>query len=260
MRSESINLLGLYLSLLDETEVLEKIKMGFETRQVKMRYITTPNPEIALQAFKDKELLRAINTSAISLTDGFGLFLMARLLGKKVRRVTGSDFMHRMMELALEKNYSIGLLGGREGVVQKAKTRLLEQYPNLKIVYADSGPRELDFDYHDPLYLNRLKKARPQILFVGFGAPKQEKWLYYNQYELPEVRWAMGIGGGLDFIAREVKRAPCWMRKLGLEWLYRLIQQPFRARRVFRAVVIFPCFFCFIFFKNIIKRGCKDVL
>lgn len=167
-------------------------------------------------------------------------------------RVTGADLMDKICELAAKKNWKIFLLGGQEGIAVKTKNALLKKYANLNIVGAEEGPQfqvsSIKFQVSSKLQItnNKFQKTieninqlQPDIFFVAFGAPKQELWLNEFLPKMPSVKLAMGVGGAFDFISGQVKRAPVIYRQLGLEWLFRLIQQPRRIVRIFNATIKF---------------------
>lgn len=228
------------------------------------RYIVTPNPEFLLEAEKNEKFLRILNRADLSIPDGTGILWAATYLEKIQRnkakffkilkalktllfggffpksirktlleRVTGTDLMEKICKKSAKENLKIFLLGAKEGIAEKAKKKLSEKYPGLNIVGTYSGyPKENN--------LKIIDEKEPDILFVAYGAPAQEFWIDRNLPKLKSVKLAMGIGGAFDFIAGERKRAPKLIQNIGLEWLYRLIQEPKRAKRIFNASVKFP--------------------
>lgn len=164
-----------------------------------------------------------------------------------VTRITGIDFMLDLCALAEKEGKSIYLLGsGSEDVVKKTAQVLQDKYPILKIVGTNSGIKIKDSrlkiiydnNANEALLYDIIVKA-PDIIFVAFGHGKQEKWIAQNLRDLPSVKIAMGVGGAFDFISGKVKRAPKFMRKIGLEWLWRLVREPRRIGRIWKAVVVF---------------------
>lgn len=209
--------------------------------------ITTPNPEMLVDARKDQEFREALNRADLALPDGFGLMLAAHFLSTPLKeRICGSDFVWDIFALAAENGYSVYFLGGKEGVAQAAAEGLRIKDKGLRIVGVDSGPQLIFKD--SPLTqrtvlknIQRIKDACPDIILVAFGHNKQEKWIARHLGELPSVKIAMGVGGVFDFISGRVRRAPRFMRKIGLEWLWRLGREPRRISRIWRAVVVFIC-------------------
>lgn len=214
----------------------------------KQHLITTPNPEILLAAQKDQEFQNILNEACLALPDGFGLILASLLSGEILKeRVCGSDFILDICAAAEKMKKSIFLLGAEEGIAAKAGAEINTKYPFLKISGTEKGIKlqvkscklKVDSAKNEEL-LARINLAKPDILFVAFGQVKQERWIAENLPNLPSVKIAMGVGGAFDFIAGIVPRAPIWMRQLGLEWLWRLIKEPRRFKRIFNAVVKFP--------------------
>lgn len=210
-------ILGVKVDNLTMGEVLQKVEGFLEDSQ--QHYLVTPNPEFLVEAQKDKEFKEILNQADLAVPDGIGLVLAARFLGQPFKqRITGTDLMEKICQKAAQKKWPIFLLGGQKGVAKKAAENLRKKYPRLDIGTVPSG-----------------------ILFVALGAPKQEKWIVQNLVKMPSVKLAMGVGGAFDFISGRVQRAPKFLRLIGLEWLWRLFCQPRRAKRIFRAVIIFPC-------------------
>ena len=149
------------------------------------------------------------------------------------------------------------LLGGIEGVADATAAVLKKYFPMLKVVGAESGGvASTDGGQTDDGHLiARINHAQPLLLFVAFGHPKQEKWIFKHLDQLPSVKVAIGVGGSFDFISGNVSRAPEVLRSLGLEWLYRLIKEPWRWKRIYTAVVVFP----FLVLKQKVKMKVKSV-
>ncbi len=229
--------------------------------------VTTPNPEFLLEAKVNPKFLGILKKSTLNIPDGIGILWASKY--KKIsrnkpkhlkvinwigslltllikpesikevlpERVTGTDLMQEICKASVEKKLKIFLLGAKEGVASKTKIILEKKYKNLKIVGAHSGsPQESE----DKKITQIINQAKPDILFVAYGAPKQEIWIDRNLNKLKTVKLAIGIGGAFDFITGNRKRAPQLMQKIGLEWLFRLIQEPKRAKRIYNAVIKFP--------------------
>jgi len=192
------------------------------------RYIATANLDFAAQANRDVELQRILLDAHLVLCDGTPLVWTSRWLKAPLReRVAGSDLTPRLAAHAAQRGHRLFFLGSNETVLSQAKARLEAEYPGLNIcgVYAPPYARLLELDYAD--IAERIRAARPDILLVALGAPKQEKWIYMHHRDLG-VPCSIGIGASLDFVAGKYSRAPVWMRRGGLEWVYRLIQEPRR--------------------------------
>lgn len=238
--------LGIKIDKVNLSEALEKAR-GFLSGNVG-RKIFTPNPEMVVKARKDEYFKNVLNAGDLNLCDGFGLRLFSG-----APRVPGIDFMLTLCRLAAEQGSGVYLLGsGSDAVVAKAVENLKKLFPGLKIVGWDKGPEIHEniktLKHENNFYTDKINSARPDILFVAFGMGKQEKWIHENLPQLPSVRIAMGVGGAFDYISGAVKRAPLFLRKIGLEWLYRLFKQPKRAGRIFNATVKF--IFLALKFKN----------
>jgi N-acetylglucosaminyldiphosphoundecaprenol N-acetyl-beta-D-mannosaminyltransferase len=192
------------------------------------RYIATANLDFAAQASRDVELQRILMDAALVLCDGMPLIWASRHLKAPLReRVAGSDLTPRLMAHAAMRGYRVFFLGSDQPVLIAAKARLEREYPGLTVCgyYAPPYAKLLDLDNN--AIASRLKEAAPDILLVALGAPKQEKWIYMNHRRLG-IACSIGIGASLDFIAGKFSRAPVWMQKCGLEWLFRLMQEPRR--------------------------------
>jgi N-acetylglucosaminyldiphosphoundecaprenol N-acetyl-beta-D-mannosaminyltransferase len=192
------------------------------------RLIVTPNPEMIVASQEDEELFNILNNAHLRLPDGISMVVVSRILRTPLReRVTGIDFLLAAVERAAQKGYRIYLLGSAPGVAEKAAQNLASQYPGLKIVGTHQGFfRSAD----DPQIIGQIKQAKPDILFAGLGAGRQEKWLAAHLNEL-NIPVSMGVGGSFDVIAGKKQRAPGWVRALYIEWLYRLLTEPQRWRR-----------------------------
>ena len=195
------------------------------------QHVCTVNPEFIMIAKGDPIFFNILNRAAICVPDGVGLLWASRRLGTPLpERVTGSDGVPLIACRAAESGWTIFFLGAAEGVAEKAAGILQTRYPGLKVAGAYSGsPAEVDEDK----IVELVNASGADILFVAYGAPNQDKWIARNLPRL-QVSMAMGVGGSLDFIAGIVPRAPAWMQKRGIEWLYRLLRQPWRLRRMLR--------------------------
>jgi N-acetylglucosaminyldiphosphoundecaprenol N-acetyl-beta-D-mannosaminyltransferase len=219
-------ILGVPIINASEEEVSEYV---FDTliKNREKSYIVTPNPEILVYSKKHSQFEAILNKATLALPDGFGLMLAGKVLGTPLKqRITGVDFMENLCKESVRKAATIGLLGAGPGVAEKTAECLRKMYPGIKIVFAAEEWREEYNDYNSYKNYN----GHIDILFVAFGYPKQEEWISQNLEHIP-VTLAMGVGGAFDYISGEVTRAPAWLRGLGLEWLFRLITQPWRWRR-----------------------------
>lgn len=198
--------------------------------------VATPNPEMIVEAQKNAELLKVLTNTSLNIPDGTGVLWAARKHGSSLpERVTGVDVMQDVCKLhALP---SVFLLGAAAGVAEKAASVLTSRNPHLKIVGTYAGsPNVAD----QQSIIETINASGAQLLFVAYGSPQQELWIARNVSKMPNIRVAMGVGGSFDFIAGVQKRAPEWMRHIGLEWLWRLGKEPKRIGRIIKAVIVFP--------------------
>jgi len=219
----------------------QDLVQGWLTKKAK-HYIVTPNPEIVVMAQKDLELKKIINNADLAIPDGVGL----KLSGDIVNTTPGIDLMESFIKLAADLGLTTGFLGGRGQVAEETAERLRKKYPKLTVRYALEGPVIPASSvipakagiYMDPesssghsLWIpDQVRDDKVDILFVAFGPPKQEKWIAKNLDKL-NVKVAMGVGGAFDYLSGRIPRAPKLMRSLNLEWLFRLIIQPWRIKR-----------------------------
>ncbi len=231
-------ILGIPVDRISESELRETLDGFFRSRG---NHVVTLNPEILMEATANNNLQHAITQASLILPDGVGIQLAARFL-KRPRgiRLTGVDLVHDLARRSAEQGRKLYLLGARPGVAVAAAQALQRSYPGLKIVGAESGSRFWGTRVSDTRLCEMIRSAKPDVLLVAFGSPKQELWLTRHLHELPSVRVGVGVGGTFDFLAGRVRRAPAWLRRIGLEWFWRLLVQPWRFQRILTAVVRFP--------------------
>jgi len=206
--------------------------------------IFTPNPEMLVSAHKHKDFRSVLNTGTLNVCDGKGIELFAK---EKLQRIPGVDLMLEICRIAEKKEKSVYFLGsGSPDTLTALEKNITVMFPKLTICGSHIGPlinegtaTPLDSDENDAIMDEIIMKA-PDVLFVAFGHRKQEMWIDKNCSDLPSVRIAMGVGGAFDYIAKKVRRAPAFMQRAGLEWLYRLLSQPSRLRRIATALIVFP--------------------
>ena len=221
-----IAIMGLPLnsSTADETvEAMERLILSGGTHQV-----CPVNLDVWLNSLADAHLHRIMAGSSLVVPDGMPLVWASGLLGCKLaERVTGVDLVPRLADLSARKGYGIFLLGGRPGVGERAKELLERNYPGARIVgtYSPAEENLIRMDHTE--ILNRIHAARPDILLVAFGNPKQEKWIWMHRKRLG-VPLAMGVGGSFDILVGDMRRAPKWIQQCGLEWAMRFVQEPQR--------------------------------
>lgn len=224
--------LGVPIDNLTMEEALERCDRFIADARLSGRthQIATINADFVVNSLNDPELRRILQEASMATADGMPLVWASRLLGGPIPgRVTGADLVPALAERATQKGYSLFFLGARPGVAAKAAHLLQTRYPGLKVAGVLSPPVQPLLEM-DQSILETVRAAKPDILFVAFGNPKQEKWIrmYANQLHVPI---AMGIGGTLDMLVGITKRAPRWMQHAGLEWAFRMIQEPGRLVR-----------------------------
>ncbi|NLW02575.1 MAG: WecB/TagA/CpsF family glycosyltransferase [Clostridiaceae bacterium] len=191
--------------------------------------IYTPNSEIMMQAQRDPELKRILNQADLLIADGAGVVLASRILGRPLKeKVSGIDLVKRILENTEKRPISFFILGARPGVAEMAAQNIISRYPGAEVKGTHHGYFNAE---EEDLIIERINKSGADILLVGLGAPKQEKWIHSNASRL-NCKVAMGVGGSIDVLAGTAELAPEWMRRAGLEWLFRLIKEPRRFRRM----------------------------
>ena len=195
-------------------------------------YVVTPNVDHIVQLEKDEELKRVYENASLILTDGKPLIWISNWYKTPIKgKISGSDLFPRVCELAAKKGYTMYLLGAAEGVADKAAKNLMDKYKGLNIVGTYSPPFGFEKDKVELKKIERqIQEVHPDILIVGLGCPKQEKYMYHHCKEL-DVPISFGLGASIDFEAGNIKRAPRWMSEHGLEWLYRITQDPKRLAK-----------------------------
>jgi len=220
---DRISILGVKIDNLTIAEALEGI--GRFLKSDRQYYIVLPYSEFIVRAQKDEEFRKILNSADFCLCESRGLYLAAKFLGIKIKEnITGVDLIYRICSKLQITNYKlqtnfksqspkpkIFLLGGTKDVARKTAAKLGDS-----VIGYEHGYQDLE------KVIERINKAKPNILLVGLGSPKQEKWIYQNLKEMPSVKLAIGVGGAFDFISGRIKRAPKFIQKIGLEWLWRL--------------------------------------
>lgn len=215
---------------LNMNEALEEINRLIQIN--KNAYVVTPNVDHIVQLEKDSELREAYKNADLILTDGKPLIWISKWYGIPIKeKISGSDLFPHLCSLAARSNYRMYFLGATEGVAAKAAENLRKRFSSLQVVGTYSPPFGFEKDDAEMEKIKRqIKNAKPHILIVGLGCPKQELFILHHKDELG-VPISLGLGASLDFEARNIKRAPKWMADHGLEWIYRIIQDPKRLAK-----------------------------
>jgi len=220
-----------------ESEVIDLIRRAVRDKQ--KTQLATINNEFIVEAQKNSEFREVLNKCDLAIAESTGVvWAVKRLYGEKIARLPGADLFEEICDAAASEGWRIFLFGGAEGVALQAARSLRTKRPRLQVsgildgvpVTADNPSSEI---------IEQINCSKTDILFVALGAPKQDLWIAKNLPSL-NVKVAVGVGGTFDFAAGKIKRAPRWLRKIGLEWLYRLMREPRRFKRIWTATVTFP--------------------
>lgn len=227
-------ILGIPVDNITEDEAIARIA-GF-LQDGRLHQIVTTNPEFVMEAQRNLAFRDVLCRADLSVPDGFGLLLASRWYGSPLRgRVTGVALTQRIAALCAEQGYRLFLLGAAPGVAEEAAAILTERSPGLIVAGCFAGAPD---PRYEPFLWQIIAAAQPDVLLVAYGHPSQDLWIARNQPAL-RVPVAMGVGGTFDYLSGRVPLAPRWIRRMGLEWLYRLVRQPRRWRRILVAVPLF---------------------
>ncbi|MEK7102412.1 MAG: WecB/TagA/CpsF family glycosyltransferase [Patescibacteria group bacterium] len=242
-----MKLAGIQLRPLHRAEALARFSEILKNGHGEM--VVTMNPEMIVHATRDQLFKTIIHSAEMHLIDGFGIQLVARLKRwPRVERLTGVDAIDHLCEMAAEQGSRVFFLGTRnQTTLMRAAHELKRRYPKFNIVgthvgseifETHEGVRVADPRAHEEA-IDRINVTQPDMLFVAFGHSKQEKWIWHHKKQLPSVKLFMGVGGAFEMIAGDIRRAPRFMRRIGLEWAWRLAKEPWRGRRVWNATAVF---------------------
>lgn len=228
-----ISILGIPVDALTREQAVQRIVgwLGMDTQ----RHVATPNPEMLVAATRNAALADALKATDLNIPDGVGLLWAAKRAGTPLpQRVTGVDVM---TDVCATSEGPVFLLGAWGDTAERAAVALKKRNPRLRIAGTYAGsPASTE----EQQIVDRINASGAKAVFVAYGVPSQELWIRRNLARMPGVRIAMGVGGAFDFLAGNRKRAPRWLQRIALEWLWRLMQEPSRLRRIFTATVVFP--------------------
>jgi N-acetylglucosaminyldiphosphoundecaprenol N-acetyl-beta-D-mannosaminyltransferase len=224
----SVPILGVpvhQVTMNDTVALVEHFMAGSRLHQ-----IATVNPEFVMAAQEDAAFRQVLQSADLCIPDGVGLLWAARRQGRPLpERVAGSDLVYEIARLAAARGWRLFLLGAAAGVAEEAGTILQARYPGLVIAGTYAGSPD---PTENQAIVERINGSGGQIVYVAYGAPRQDKWIARNRETMPAVRLAIGVGGSLDFITGRAKRPPRWAQRAGVEWLVRLVLEPWRWRRM----------------------------
>ena len=220
-------LLNTYINNVTMPETITAIEQMIKTN--KKSYVVAINVDVVMKIEKDSYLKKVVDNADMVLVDGKPLVWISKLHGKPLKaKISGSDLVPLLCEVAAEKGYKIFIIGGKNGIAEQAKIKLENRLPKIKIVGAYAPPFGFEKNESELNKINRMiSEAHPDLLIACFGCPKQEKWIYEN-IEKYDAKVSVCAGATVDFLAGNVKRAPRWMSEHGLEWFYRFTQEPKR--------------------------------
>lgn len=223
-----INILDIPVDRISMEEATRRISEFVNSTSYHM--VFTPNPEIVMLAKDNKDFKAVMKRADLIVPDGIGVVLASKILNDSLpERVAGYDLVQNTMKQAVDKGYRYYFLGSKPGVAEMAAEKMRSQYPGIQIVGTHDG---YFTEEQVPEIIEEINNSNANILLVALGAPRQELWIDQYRDQLQHIRVAIGVGGSLDGMAGIVKRAPEFFQKVGLEWFYRLISQPTRAKRM----------------------------
>ena len=224
------------------TNMSDTIKyIGGHLDDLRGKYICVSNVHTTVMSYENEEYRKIQNGAAMALPDGAPLSSYSRRKGyKQAQRVTGPDLMLELFAISKEKGYRHYFYGATEETLQSMKEVLERDYPGIQIAGMYAPPFRALTPQEDAQIVAKINESRPDFIWIGLGAPKQEEWMYQHMGQLQGV--LIGVGAGFDYLAGYIKRAPRWMQRMSFEWLYRLLQDPKRLwRRYFTSNVKFIC-------------------
>lgn len=237
-----VRILGSPVNSLTMEETVRVLGYAWVADGQRVSHVVTANAEMLYQSSKDKELAEIIEAAEIVTADGAGVVLASRILGRPVpERVAGFDLMVECLKKASCTSVPVYFLGAESHILKKAIANARELFPGLNVVGSHHGYFR---DGEDESILAEVYSLKPCLLLVAMGVPRQEKWIYRNRKKLPPCV-VMGVGGSFDVLAGKARRAPLWMQRSGLEWLYRVLKEPYRLGRT----AVLPAFLLAVLFQ-----------
>lgn len=220
-------LLNTYINNVTMTETINEIEnmIAYDRKS----YIVAINVDVVIKIENDAYLKKIVDSADMVLVDGKPLVWISKMYGRPLKaKISGSDLVPLLCEVAAKKKYTIFIIGGKEGIAEQAKKRLEQKLPDIQIVGTYAPPLGFEKDNAELSKINKIiSEAKPDLLIACFGCPKQEKWIYENINKY-NAKVSVCAGATVDFLAGNVKRAPRWMSEHGLEWFYRFLQEPTR--------------------------------
>ena len=248
---EKLKILGVEIDNITIDEAGEITKELIENSNKTCELIVAPNVEFIMAAQKDNDFFNILKSAKLSTPDSIGVEIAGKIQKKPLKqRIPGQAYFRKVLEVGEKEEWTFYLLGGKGDTVERAIENIKKIYPKLKIVGSHEGFFEKDSEQD---VINEINLLQPNVLFVAMGAPRQEKWIYNHKNEL-KVDVAAGQGGTFDYEAGNIRRAPKWIQKIGMEWFWRLILQPSRIVRM----AVLPVYLIKIIFSRDMTRGKWD--
>lgn len=248
---EVVKILGIDIDNVTIEEAGEITKDLIHHSHKNCELIVAPNVEFIMRAQKDKEFFTILKAAKLATPDSKGVELAAKFQKNPLKqRIPGQAYFRKVLEIGEQEEWTFYFLGGKGDTAQKAIENVKKIYPKIKIVGFHEGFFEKDTENE---VINQINRLQPNVLFVAMGAPRQEKWIYHHKSQL-KVDIAAGQGGTFDYEAGNIRRAPKWMQKCGIEWLWRLVLQPSRMKRM----SVLPIYLLKIIFTKDITKGKWD--
>ncbi len=245
---KTVKILGIEIDNVNLEEVGKITKNLVENSHKTCEIVVAPNVEFIMRAQKDKEFFEILRLAKLATPDSIGVEIAAKLQKNPLKqRIPGQAYFRKVLEVGQNQGWTFYFLGGKGETAKKASENVKKMYPNLKIVGTQEGFFESKSESEVIAEINALA---PNVLFVAMGAPAQEKWIYHHKNEL-KVDIAAGQGGTFDYEAGNIRRAPKWIQKIGMEWAWRLILQPTRIKRM----MVLPLYLIKILFTKDMTKG-----
>ena len=241
---------GVKFSIINLFEAVKKLEDNIINTRKSQVCVTNVYSTVLMQ--KDDEFRKINNSSTMVVADGMPIVWVSKLMKCPLPcRIAGADLFFRLCTLACERGYTFYFLGSTKDALGRIRIHLKAKFPSLKIAGVYSPPyKDIFSATENAEILKKINEVKPDILWVGMTAPKQEKWIYHNSDKI-DTKVAIGVGAVFDFVSGAVHRAPVWMQKMGLEWLFRFIQEP---RRMWRRYLIGNTIFIWLVIKEMVKK------
>ena len=222
---KTCKILGVNIADVNMSKLLDLIASNLN--DIKGEYICVSNVHTTVMAYDNKDYLNVQNSSILSIPDGGPLSSVGRKRGfPEMKRTTGPDLLDEILKISVKNNYKHYFYGSTDETLYKLKSVIKDKYGDVNVVGMYSPPFRKLTEEEDKEIIDKINNTKPDFVWVGLGAPKQENWMYDHKGKIDGLM--IGVGAAFDYLAGNIKRAPKWMQKLNLEWLYRLLQDPVR--------------------------------